>query len=164
MSHNEVIEQLKEDNHTLRREIAELKQKRTVKKVIGSDTPIFRHVDRDKLQSIVESMPVAVSWADPHGLVEFTNKRFTELFGYDTVEIPSMQEWHRLAYPNPEYRKTVVRKWQVAVLNARRKQTDIETMNVSITCKNGRVRDVALKGAQIGDSLLAIFCDLNEPM
>ncbi len=117
----------------------------------------------EKLRTIVEALPVAVSWADRQGTTEYVNRKFRELFGYTLEDIPTISDWFRKAYPDASYRDYVVSAWQQAVDdNSRQDGSEIEQMDVRVTCKDGTIRDVVIKTALIADRLLAIFDDLTE--
>ncbi|MBI5945413.1 MAG: PAS domain-containing protein [Chloroflexi bacterium] len=96
------------------------------------------------------------------GAVEFSNDRFTQLFGYTSIDIPNIRDWWLFAYPEENYRQWVMDAWNAAVSRAAQNGTDIEGQQVNITCKNGAVRVVEISGISIGENFLVTFTDITE--
>ena len=116
---------------------------------------------REQLLSLMDTLPTAVSWADARGNIEYSNKKFHELFGYTLEDIPTVEQWFALAYPDQGYRETVVSRWQIAIEKARDNIQEIEPIEVTINCKDGSTRYVAIRGALVRDRILAVFNDLS---
>jgi PAS domain-containing protein len=47
--------------------------------------------------------------------VEFMNDKFTALFGYTIDDVPDVDHWWPLAYPDEAYRQAVRNEWQARV-------------------------------------------------
>ncbi len=71
------------------------------------------------VRTMLEALPVPVSWAEADGCIAFWNRRAEELFGYSSADVPSVADWYRLAYPDDAYRAEVVRGWEQAISRAR---------------------------------------------
>ena len=91
-----------------------------------------------------------------------TNPKFTEVLGYTHEDIPTLQEWWPLAYPDPEYRKWVIENWESAVQRAERDNSDIQSDEYRVTCKNGEVRRMFIGGRIAEDFFLATLIDVTE--
>ena len=72
-----------------------------------------------RLQTLMDAAPVGVSWSDTAGNIVYCNRKFTELFGYTLQDIPTIDDWRSVAYPDPTYRETLPRLVP-AVLEAQR--------------------------------------------
>jgi PAS domain S-box-containing protein len=94
-------------------------------------------------------------------LVDF-NDSFGRAFGYTHEDVPTLNEWWRLAYPDPGYRKWVVSTWDAAVRRAAEEKTRIEPIEYRVTRKNGEVRTLVISGTTIGSDFLATFFDVTE--
>jgi PAS domain S-box-containing protein len=121
----------------------------------------LRHSQR-QLQFLMDALPIALSWADEQGNIQYSNNKFRELFGYTLEDMPTVERWFQLAYPDQQYRQTVVSNWQIAVENARNSGPDVAPIEVTIACKDGSTRYVAVMGTLIQDWILAVFNDLTE--
>lgn len=117
---------------------------------------------REQLLTLMNSLPTALAWADEKGNILFSNKKLVELFGYTIEEMPTVEQWFQLAYPDQKYRQKVVSQWQMAVENAHRSGQEIAPIEVIITCKDGATRYVAISGTLLHDKIIAIFNDLTE--
>ena len=89
------------------------------------------------------------------------NAKFTELFGYDMADIPTLDAWVEKAYPDVEYRQSAILQWQEARKKADQEQVDIEE-EYRITCKNGEERFMLVGGSTMDDNFLATFIDITE--
>ncbi len=113
------------------------------------------------LRLLIEAMPVGVGVADDHGVIEYLNSSFVNLFGYTIEDIPTVDEWFRKAYPDPAYRNQLASEWTIG-LSAMTEGTHAPPWEVKITCKNGTVRHVIINAQLIRHRALAIFTDITE--
>jgi len=90
------------------------------------------------------------------------NKKFEATFGYNFNDIPTIKEWWQLAYPDPEYRKSVIEIWEREVQLAIGQNTNIMPKEYQVTCKSGNVRTVIISGTIIDNETLATFFDITE--
>jgi PAS domain S-box-containing protein len=90
------------------------------------------------------------------------NTRFLETFGFSRVEIPTLNEWWRLAYPDAEYRKRAQAVYDATLQRALASKTDLEPIEYRVTCKSGDVRTMVVWGSAVGEDLLLTFFDVTE--
>ncbi len=90
------------------------------------------------------------------------NGHFEKTFGYSQEEIPTLDEWWQLAYPDPAYRKWVIDTCAAALQRAIDTGSDIEPIEYRVTCKNGDIRTMVVYGGFIDDDLLLTFFDITE--
>jgi len=119
-------------------------------------------LSQEQLLSLMEALPVAISWADEQGNIQYNNNKFIELFGYTVDDMPGIDNWFRMAYPDSDYRQTVVSKWLAAVESARNSGSATQPIEVSITCKDNSTRQVEIIGKTINHQILAVFNDLTD--
>jgi PAS domain S-box-containing protein len=91
--------------------------------------------EREKLKTLSDNAPFGMVLISGDGRFTYINARFAELFGYDLSEIPDGRTWFRKAYPNQEYRDTVISNWKEALGDARPGEQKQGVFTV--TCKNG---------------------------
>jgi PAS domain S-box-containing protein len=115
-----------------------------------------------KFRKLLVSTPLPLCYVNKDGVITFRNERFVKVFGYDEIEVPTLTEWWQKAYPDAEYRKWVVQNWDSAVKHATEKETDIETEEYHVTCKDGTLREIIISGITIKDNFLATFVDITE--
>jgi len=116
---------------------------------------------RGYLQTLMDALPIAVSWADDKGNIHYSNNKFIELFGYTPKDAPTIERWFQLAYPDRKYRQEVVARWEQAVLHAQDSGSEITPIEATVTCKDGSTRQIAIIGTLLKDRILGVFNDLT---
>lgn len=120
----------------------------------------LRH-SQAQLQAILDSSPVGIGWSDRHGRVEYINTKFTEMFGYALKDIPTVEHWYRLAYPDEQFRSEVIRDWARKAALARQTGTKVPALEAPVACKDGTVRHVLIAVTWVGDRRLVNFSDIT---
>lgn len=115
-----------------------------------------------QLEDILNSSPVAIGWSDADGNVEYINQQFTQTFGYTIDEVPTVQRWYELAYPDEHYRKTVIIPWFEHSKRNRDNAKRVDNLEVNIVCKNGSTRRVLLHVTWAGSKRLVNFSDITN--
>ena len=115
-----------------------------------------------KFKTILQSMPLPLCYVNKEGVIIYRNERFIEVFGYNEEEVPSLTEWWQKAYPDKKYREWVLENWESALKEASENDTDIESEEYQVICKDGSKRDVIISGITIGDNFLATFIDITD--
>ena len=65
----------------------------------------------EEILALAERFPLPVGVYDSDGRIVLLNRFFTELFGYSRDDLPDIDSWWRLAYPDPDYRQEVQSRW-----------------------------------------------------
>jgi len=115
-----------------------------------------------RFEQLFSTVSIPLCLVDQHGVIELRNQRFVKTFGYTKEEVPSLNEWWPLAYPDPNYREWVLTTWVEAVETAAKTGIDIEPVTYDVTCKNGEIRAVEISGITIGDYFLATFFEVTD--
>ena len=116
----------------------------------------------EKFRMLMESIPLPVTYLNKEGTFVFRNARFLQVFGYTQDEVPTIKEWWIKAYPEKFYREWVIRKWAAAVIHATQNNSDIESVEYRVTCKDGTERVIIISGILINDNLLITFIDITD--
>jgi len=117
--------------------------------------------ERKKFFTLSENAPFAMVLIDGIGNITYINPKFTDLFGYDIEDIPDGRTWFKKAYPDPEYRKTVISAWVEDLKQARigQKRPRIFTF----TCKDGTEKIVNFIPVQLETGEHVMSCnDITE--
>ncbi|MDD5112858.1 MAG: PAS domain S-box protein [Methylobacter sp.] len=115
-----------------------------------------------RFRSLFTMMPMPLAIIAQDGVVVAINERFINTFGFTVKDIPTSDAWWPLAYPDPDYRRSVMQAWGMAVERAILQNTDIEQMEYRITCKHGDIRDVLISGIKLGNEFLITHYDITE--
>ena len=116
----------------------------------------------EKFRSFVQKAPIPMCHVDnTTGILQYVNAQFVDTFGYSITDMPSVNDWFQLVYPDLVYRTWVVDNWEKAVTDSIANQTGIKPDNYAITCKNGEIKQILVSGIILGNDLLATFVDLT---
>lgn len=115
-----------------------------------------------RFRRFVEGLPIAVAVVAADGSVEYLNQKFNQTLGYDREDIPTLECWWRLAYPDPEYRQEVIESWTSRVEAAHRANTEVEPLERRVRCKDGADRMVAFFGSPVEGKTLVVLHDVTE--
>ena len=120
---------------------------------------------QNRLEAVLDGMPVAVSWA---GLkdqkITFQNKKFKEMFGYELGDHATVTEWIEKSYINPDHVERAMRMWAPHFETSSIVPIEIEQVEVDVLCKDGSVKTTLLGGVIMPSEgwALAIFTDITE--
>ena len=116
-----------------------------------------------QLNDILDFSPVAISWADINGNIEYINHKFTELFGYTLEDIPNIETWYKKAYSDLKYQKDDIKSWHEDILLSGKENKPMRTSQreVTILCKDGSERQVLVYISWLGEKCLANFNDIT---
>ncbi len=144
-------EELRAKNAALETHILERKQ---VEEALRKNEETLRH--------IIDSSPVPMVLHDENENVIQVNKKFTETFGYTIQDIPSINEWWTLAYPDEKYREFVKKRWYAAIGHAINNNASIAPREVEVTCRDGSKRHILSEFSSIGNINLSVLYDITE--
>ena len=82
--------------------------------------------EREKLKTLSDNAPFGMVLIDKEDHFTYINRKFTELFGFDLSDIPDGRTWCRKAYPDAEYRHTVISAWREDLGDARPGERETE--------------------------------------
>ncbi|MEI7865742.1 MAG: PAS domain S-box protein [Chthoniobacterales bacterium] len=117
--------------------------------------------EREKL---LNNLPIAIAATtlEQPAQITFINDSFIRIFGYKHEEIPTVENWARLSYPDEAYRREVFREWDDAVMRAIKTKDSVESMEFLVTCKDGSKRNVLFGAVVLEKSLLVSMTDITE--
>lgn len=115
-------------------------------------------------RSLLEHLPTAISVAalTPDRRILFSNAQFERTFGYSPLDIPTVADWARLAYPDADDRARVFAWWEDAVARAVAGNGRIEPREFRVTRKDGVERIVRISASVVDGLLITAFDDVTE--
>jgi PAS domain S-box-containing protein len=135
---------------------------------INRDITLQKHAEEalreseNKFRQVTDRAPIAITWSNPQGKIEYINQAFFELFGYTLNEIPTVEDWFCKAYPHPDERALITAEWADGMKKVNEHRDEHFTMQASVTCKNGEVRRVQITSTLINEVTYATFNDISE--
>jgi PAS domain S-box-containing protein len=117
----------------------------------------------ERERQLVRNAPVAMIVSDRKThQIELANDRFIKLFGYRVEDIPGVEDWWPIAYPDESYREMVKAEWAELTERVVDDPERIERMEARVRCKDGVFLDIEFHLSVFGDSFLVSFVDLTE--
>ena len=131
----------------------------------------MRWLDQTKLEllqseaefrSFFENAPLPFAQLNVDTGAARINRCFTRTFGYTNKDLPNMDAWWPLAYPDPAYRITVQEQWEKAISDNRLPDPFKRDQEFSITSKTGEVKEVVISANHFGRRVLITLFDITE--
>lgn len=116
----------------------------------------------EQFKALFQLAPVPMAYFSLDGKIIDLNHQFLTVIGYTTEDVPSIEHWWTLAYPDPEYRKEVKTGWlnsiDAIILNG----GSIKLREYRIRCKDEKDRIMELSASALGKNMLVCFIDVTE--
>lgn len=111
---------------------------------------------------LLSHSPIAMVVADRNRKTRYVNRKFTALFGYSIEDVPTIDEWWSVAYPDEQYRNHIRQEWLDRVSRADREQKEIEPLQALVSCRDGSRRNILFRYSSLGDGGLVTLEDMTE--
>ncbi len=144
--------------HTVWRDISD--RKRAEAELIKSKEKIEE--SENHLRNILELSNLSMAIIAFDGTIEFINQQAIKTFGYLHKDIPDMDCWWSLAYPDDEYRKQTMEQFMGLVNKAIIEKSEIERREYYPTCKDGTVKTMIIFGVIVDGKIFVMFEDITE--
>ena len=115
-----------------------------------------------RFRQLFEMAPIPMVLTSADGKLLDINRQWTQVLGYAPHEVPDMNAWWQLAYPDAAYRVAVKSMWEKAIERVIHEGGELMPAVFRVRCKDGRSRDLRVGGARIGDNVLTSFYDVTE--
>jgi diguanylate cyclase (GGDEF)-like protein/PAS domain S-box-containing protein len=120
----------------------------------------------ERFRSIIEASPVPYALNNDKQDIIYLNTAFIRTFGYTLEDIPTLDKWWPLAYPDPVYRQWVATRWQDNIDKSMRENVPFETLEINIRCKDGTERTALVGASALGARFekihLVVLYDITE--
>ncbi|MCJ8144656.1 sensor domain-containing diguanylate cyclase [Ancylobacter sp. A5.8] len=117
---------------------------------------------QDDIREIMESMPVGVEIYDRDDTCLFMNHYGAALLGYGVDDVFELDDWWRLAYPDPAYRKMAIDGWAQGVRQAREEKNYIQMSEWIVTAKDGSQRLIHFRLRALMDNTVLVYWDVSD--
>ncbi len=116
-----------------------------------------------RFKSMVENLPLAiVVLSGEQQTFRYINPAMFRMFGYSLEDIPDLQHWCELAYPDEAYRNHLSKEWLARVKQSSVTQSTIEPMESVVTCKDGSKKHVLWGNASAGECNYSFGYDITR--
>jgi PAS domain S-box-containing protein len=125
--------------------------------------------DRDTFFAILQKAPYGVVYLGKKGETLFINKEFSDISGYTREDMPTLNDWFRQAFPDKQYRGTVINILTSDSAEASDDELFHETYHRSffrtfkITCKDGTIKEIEFRPTVLEDGgTILVIADITE--
>ncbi len=115
-----------------------------------------------RFRQLFDSAPIPMVIVGMDGTLRGYNSHFVQTFGYTHEDVPTLDAWWPLAYPDPAYRRWAVETWNAALRAAGETDSKIPPSEYRVTCKNGEVRTMVVSGTVFSDHFMVTAFDVTE--
>ncbi|MBN2429625.1 MAG: transporter substrate-binding domain-containing protein, partial [Deltaproteobacteria bacterium] len=115
-----------------------------------------------RFRTLFKMAPVPMFNISRDGKILEVNDRMTRIMGYTLEEIPTLDKFWELGFPDSVYRSWARSKWEAAILNGPRSDADEEMREYRIIGKDGVEHIMAASSNVIGESLIVSFFNMTE--
>ncbi|MGM0446349.1 MAG: sensor domain-containing diguanylate cyclase [Bacillota bacterium] len=110
----------------------------------------------DLLEGLMDNMLVGILVGNKSGEIIHLNKGFEKITGYDKNDINSFKDWLQKAYPEDDYRKKVIKTWEID------SKKDSAVKDFEVTCKDGSNKLIHFRVNFIDDRYIVSMIDISE--
>ncbi|MCQ1775614.1 sensor domain-containing diguanylate cyclase [Neorhizobium galegae] len=117
------------------------------------------------LYSILDALPVALSWATlPGGHIRYVNRTFQRMFGYDERRFPTVDHWITEVYETPLEQRTARERWAALWQGEHTGVSEIEPLELRVRCADGTFKTTQHRGMLLWDIGIGVatFEDISE--
>ena len=115
-----------------------------------------------RLRILMDHSPMGMAVASMNGKVLYLNQKFIESFGYTLQDIPTLDDWWPLAYPDQRLAESVRADWFRFARQVHGNGADAIPVEREIRCKDGRIRVVEFRKTVIGEWVIHTLNDVTE--
>lgn len=113
-------------------------------------------------RTIINASPMPLAVNDDQGRITLLNSAFLKTLGYTLQDIPTLQAWWPLAYPDPHYRQWVMQTWQQHLDDSTRTGQPFVPIEIAVRCKDDAMRTfmvsaTPLEGGHSGEYLVSLY-------
>ncbi len=122
--------------------------------------------DDNTFRTLIEGALVPIAVNDEAGNVTYLNAAFIQKFGYTQSDIPTVDMWWPLAYPDEKYRSQIKEAWLKRLNDCNKNLAMFVPFEVELRIKNGETLTVIVTSSPIqkdGKTLFLItFIDITD--
>ena len=116
----------------------------------------------ERFRKLFQNSPIPVAIHDLNGIIVSLNNSFIKTFGYQLEDIPNLDAWFSLAYPNGQHLSDVKFMWVDSDPSYSVLHKEIISPKIQVTCKDGTERWVIAHCVFIGGERLIAFNDITQ--
>jgi diguanylate cyclase (GGDEF)-like protein len=117
---------------------------------------------QESMMEILNWIPFGFEISDNNDEIQFANAYCRTLFGYSQDQLHSVEDWWRLAYPDPDYRAYARRRWESEIAQARRENREMMPFDLDVATASGETRTIQFRHRTIGRFNVNLYLDFTR--
>ena len=117
---------------------------------------------QEQILELLNWLPFGFEIADRDDQIQFANSEFTNLFGYTQDQLGDIDNWWKLAYPDPAYRQYARSKWYGEIAMARAEGREIAPFDLEVATARGDTRTIQFRHRTIGNFNINLYLDVTR--
>ncbi|MDB5522522.1 MAG: hypothetical protein JWM58_285 [Rhizobium sp.] len=117
---------------------------------------------QENIIAMLNWLPFGFEIASTDDQIQFANSRFNTLFGYSQDEVESIEDWWRMAYPDPDYRQFARSKWATEIAAARAEDREMTPFDLQVATAGGGRRTIQFRHRTIGNFNVNLYLDVTQ--
>jgi PAS domain S-box-containing protein len=118
--------------------------------------------NEERFRSLFQEAPLPLCFVNNDNYIIAINTKFGQVLGYSSADLPSIDAWWLLAYPDPDYRSQMQNNWKAAVAHNTSGVGDSAARECRVTCKDGHERIMLVSSIVLSDGVLVAFFEITE--
>ncbi len=116
-----------------------------------------------KFRALADTSPLAIYMSTgEEQKADYINHNFINLFGYNINEVPTIEHWWKLAYPDEVHRGAFIEEWTKRVEYAIKTQSEITPLESLVTSKDGTENYISWGFIALGKQNCVFGLDLTQ--
>ncbi|MFN7949272.1 MAG: PAS domain S-box protein [Blastocatellia bacterium] len=135
---------------------------------VGRDITARRLADEalreseENFRRMVMLSPIATAVTDESDVTVLLNEKFVTTFGYTIEDLPTVQHWWALVYPDPARRERFRAIWEGEVAGLLSSGREVKPVEAQIRCRDGSLRTVEFRHSALGNRTIHVLNDVTE--
>lgn len=117
---------------------------------------------QENVISLLNWLPFGFEISGTDDQIQFANSTFKALFGYSQDEISNIEDWWRLAYPDPDYREFARTQWYDSIAVARAENREMTPFDLDVATASGETRTIQFRHRTIGNFNVNMYIDVTR--
>lgn len=106
--------------------------------------------------------PVTISTIKGRPRVTFLNRQFTQVYGYEAGDVPTLEQWISVACPDPSLRAGLAGWLASAVSQSQQDSRPVMSEEIPVRTKDGEFKTVVMSAIVVGQSLIVASHDITD--
>jgi diguanylate cyclase (GGDEF)-like protein len=117
---------------------------------------------QENIIAILNWVPFGLEIATRDDQIQFANSHFNTMFGYTQEQMESIEDWWRLAYPDPDYRQFARTTWETSLAEARAEEREITPFELDVATASGASRTIQFRHRTFGNFNINLYLDVTR--